>query len=68
MPASVPPATLGDGDVKFPRVSNIDQRLGKSKADYQHRQIALSLRALLRNENWLDTHTVDDSAVDVIAN
>jgi hypothetical protein len=30
----------------------------------QHRQIALSLRALFRSRKWLDTHTV---AVDVIA-
>jgi hypothetical protein len=27
----------------------------------QHRQIALSLRALFRNEKWLDAHTVDGS-------
>jgi hypothetical protein len=25
----------------------------------QHRQIALSLRALFRNRTWLDTHTLD---------
>lgn len=27
----------------------------------QHRQIALSLRALFRNKRWLDAHTVDGS-------
>jgi hypothetical protein len=27
----------------------------------QHRQIALSLRALFRNKKWLDAHTVDGS-------
>jgi hypothetical protein len=27
----------------------------------QHRQIALSLRALFRNRKWLDSHTVDGS-------
>jgi len=27
----------------------------------QHRQIALSLRALFRNERWLDTHAVEGS-------
>jgi hypothetical protein len=25
----------------------------------QHRQIALSLRALFKNRKWLDTHTVE---------
>ena len=27
----------------------------------QHRQIALSLRALFKNRKWLDTHTVEGS-------
>jgi hypothetical protein len=27
----------------------------------QHRQVALSLRALFRNRKWLDSHTVDGS-------
>jgi hypothetical protein len=27
----------------------------------QHRQIALSLRALFRSRKWLDTHTVEGS-------
>jgi len=27
----------------------------------QHRQIALSLRALFRSTKWLDTHTVEGS-------
>jgi hypothetical protein len=27
----------------------------------QHRQIALSLRALFKNSKWLDTHTVEGS-------
>ncbi len=27
----------------------------------QHRQIALSLRALFRNRKWLDAHTVEGS-------
>jgi hypothetical protein len=27
----------------------------------QHRQIALSLRALFRNKKWLDAHTVEGS-------
>jgi hypothetical protein len=27
----------------------------------QHRQIALSLRALFRSKKWLDTHTVEGS-------
>jgi hypothetical protein len=26
----------------------------------QHRQIALSLRALFRNRQWLDSHVLDD--------
>jgi hypothetical protein len=25
----------------------------------QHRQAALSLRSLLKNENWLDTYTIE---------
>jgi hypothetical protein len=25
----------------------------------QHRQIALSLRSLLKNKRWLDTHTIE---------
>jgi hypothetical protein len=28
----------------------------------QHRQIALSLRALFKNRKWLDAHTLSDSA------
>jgi hypothetical protein len=28
----------------------------------QHRQIALSLRALFKNTKWLDAHTVDGSS------
>jgi hypothetical protein len=27
----------------------------------QHRQVALSLRALFRNKKWLDAHTVEGS-------
>jgi hypothetical protein len=27
----------------------------------QHRQIALSLRSLLKNRDWLDTHTIEGS-------
>jgi hypothetical protein len=27
----------------------------------QHRQVALSLRALFKNRKWLDAHTVDGS-------
>jgi hypothetical protein len=27
----------------------------------QHRQIALSLRSLVKNKNWLDTYTVEGS-------
>lgn len=27
----------------------------------QHRQIALSLRALFKNKKWLDAHTLDGS-------
>ena len=27
----------------------------------QHRQVALSLRALFKNGKWLDTHTVEGS-------
>jgi hypothetical protein len=27
----------------------------------QHRQIALSLRALFKNQKWLDAHTVEGS-------
>ena len=27
----------------------------------QHRQIALSLRALFKNKKWLDAHTVEGS-------
>ena len=26
----------------------------------QHRQVALSLRALFRNRQWLDSHVLDD--------
>jgi hypothetical protein len=28
---------------------------------YQHRQIALSLGSLLKNEEWLNTHTIEGS-------
>ena len=33
----------------------------------QHRQVALSLRALFKNDKWLDTHTIEAPSINMIA-